>query len=540
MVSGEKPPITDFVSGWGARTRTDDARDSAAGHHAAEGVAGYGAAEGAGYNAAETADRDAGGGHAEGKLDAEGANDMAAGYDGAASTPLGWAAPARRAPAYFQCLPRGMVTSISGSNMVTGIRQNRTVTTGAARMDPLTDDDDTGLDQAGIHAPHPSQRPGSQQPGGRQLATAQPSSPLNAERAATLLEFASRLIDQGCTPAEYLRAIRALPDYGYVLRDRDGDLRSWGYPGEEQGMPATWGGPWPPPPEGACRPDDDAPDGRGCPEHLEVPLLGGDMTDGVVRVGRTVRRPVRPHTPAVHALLRHLEAVGFEGAPRVLGIDAQNREVLTYLPGEVPHRPLPAYALSEATLTRLAGLQLRYHQAVVGFQPPSWAQWDGEVTSLVDGPPELICHCDINLENVIFRPGPAGPEPYALIDFDLARPGTRLVDIIQTLRYWAPLAAPADRDPAFADLDVPARIAVFCQAYGMSYAERARLVPVAVRWMRRSRSTIAARARRHGGAWTRMLEAGVGERLLRSAAWLEASRTEIDERLRRHRLPAIP
>ncbi|HEY2520433.1 MAG TPA: aminoglycoside phosphotransferase family protein [Streptosporangiaceae bacterium] len=314
-------------------------------------------------------------------------------------------------------------------------------------------------------------------------------------------------------------------------------------------MPATWGGPCPP--EDACLPagapaDPPAPETPSDPDnsgacaslsHLEVPLLGGDMTDGVVRVGRTVRRPARPHTPAVHALLRHLEAVGFDGAPRVLGLDAQNREVLTYLPGEVPHRPLPAYALSEATLTRLAELQLRYHQAVVGFEAPRWARWDGEVTSLVDGPPELVCHCDINLENVIFRPGPDGPEPYALIDFDLARPGTRLVDIIQTLRYWAPLAAPGDRDPAFADVDVPGRIAVFCQAYGLSYADRARLVPVAVRWMRRSRSTITARALRHGGAWARMLEAGVAERLLRSAAWMEDCRPEIDERLRRQRLP---
>ncbi|HWG12612.1 MAG TPA: phosphotransferase [Streptosporangiaceae bacterium] len=274
------------------------------------------------------------------------------------------------------------------------------------------------------------------------------------------------------------------------------------------------------------------PAGEDCEE---IPLIGGDLTEGVVRVGRTVRRPVRPHTATVHALLRHLEAVGFDGAARVLGIDAQNREVLTYLPGDVPHPPLPGYALSEATLIGLAELQLRYHQAVIGFEPPSWASWDGELTPLVDGPPELICHCDINLENVIFRPGPGGPEPYALIDFDLARPGTRLVDIIQTLRYWAPLAAPADRDPAFAGVDVPGRIALFCAAYGLSYVERARLVPVAVRWLRRSRATIAARARQRGGAWTRMLDNGVGERLLRSAAWLEADRPEIEARLRRPR-----
>nr|BFE82330.1 hypothetical protein GCM10020093_049310 [Planobispora longispora] len=49
--------------------------------------------------------------------------------------------------------------------------------------------------------------------------------------------------------------------------------------------------------------------------HEEIPLLGGDVTDGVVRVGDTVRRPTRPSTPSVHALLRHLEAAGFEGAP---------------------------------------------------------------------------------------------------------------------------------------------------------------------------------------------------------------------------------
>ena len=52
----------------------------------------------------------------------------------------------------------------------------------------------------------------------------------------------------------------------------------------------------------------------------EIPLADGSMTT-VVRVGDTVRRPVGRWTPAVHSLLRHLEAVGFEGAPRVLGFD---------------------------------------------------------------------------------------------------------------------------------------------------------------------------------------------------------------------------
>jgi hypothetical protein len=36
----------------------------------------------------------------------------------------------------------------------------------------------------------------------------------------------------------------------------------------------------------------------------------------------------------VHALLRHLEDVGFDDAPRALGFDNQGREMLTYLPGD--------------------------------------------------------------------------------------------------------------------------------------------------------------------------------------------------------------
>ena len=66
----------------------------------------------------------------------------------------------------------------------------------------------------------------------------------------------------------------------------------------------------------------------------EEPLPGTFTT--LAKVGNTVRRSIGPWTPAVHALLRHLERVGFNGAPRVLDIDAQGREVLTYMPGNVP------------------------------------------------------------------------------------------------------------------------------------------------------------------------------------------------------------
>src|SRR5689334_2899089 len=72
-------------------------------------------------------------------------------------------------------------------------------------------------------------------------------------------------------------------------------------------------------------------------------LLSGPegQTTPVLRHGDTVLRPAGPWTPAVHALLIHLENAGFTGSPRVIGngYDGHGREVLTYIPGDTvdPH-----------------------------------------------------------------------------------------------------------------------------------------------------------------------------------------------------------
>jgi hypothetical protein len=102
----------------------------------------------------------------------------------------------------------------------------------------------------------------------------------------------------------------------------------------------------------------------------EVPLSGGNMSSGVVRVGDTVRRPAGPWTPAVHALLAHLHDVGFRGAPRPLGIDERGREILTFVPGPVAW-PGTFYLLDDdGQLRRVACLIREFHDAVDGFTPP--------------------------------------------------------------------------------------------------------------------------------------------------------------------------
>lgn len=51
----------------------------------------------------------------------------------------------------------------------------------------------------------------------------------------------------------------------------------------------------------------------------------------------------------MHALLSHLHAAGFHGAPRPLGLDEPGREVLTFIPGVIP-RPGSFRLLLAATL----------------------------------------------------------------------------------------------------------------------------------------------------------------------------------------------
>jgi hypothetical protein len=255
----------------------------------------------------------------------------------------------------------------------------------------------------------------------------------------------------------------------------------------------------------------------------EIALAGGDVTEGVVRVGDTVRRPVGPHSPLVHALLRHLESVGFEGAPRFLGIDGSGREVLSYIDGEVAGRPRPPWIADETRLASVGRLIRAYDDAAASFTPPPGALPDTKpagpqgIPPAPAYPPELIGHVDITPENVIFRNGRA----YALIDFDLAKPATRADEMFNALLWWAPLSDPRDVDPLLQHVDVPRRSRILADAYGLSGTDRERIMEVAVLRTRRSWYLMKQRAETYGGGWQRMWDEGVGDVIKRREAWLD-------------------
>ena len=175
--------------------------------------------------------------------------------------------------------------------------------------------------------------------------------------------------------------------------------------------------------------------------------------DPPVRVGDTVRRPAGSSRVAVRDLLLHLESVGFDGAPRYLGIDDQGREVLTWIDGQVPLPPYPAWAMTDTALADLGLLLRGLHEATATFRATT-EDWSSQWADPIGGP--LICHFDLYPENVVFRDG----RVVALIDFAMAAPGRPLWDLSIAAEVWSPLGDPVRRDQHPADLDGIERIEV--------------------------------------------------------------------------------
>lgn len=230
----------------------------------------------------------------------------------------------------------------------------------------------------------------------------------------------------------------------------------------------------------------------------EVPLTGGNITP-VVRIGATVRRATGPWTTAVHALLRHLAAVGFTAAPQVLGMDEQGREVLTYLAGDAGYyddeRTLPADLWSDAVITDAACLLRRFHDAGSSMPPVAGAAWQ-----LVYPDParhEVICHNDFAPYNCIFVAG----RPQAMIDFDMAGPGPRVWDVAYAAYRFARLG-----HDALELQEQGRRLRLFCDAYGLE--DRATLVETIERRVAAVATLLVERAAAGDAAFQRHVAEG--------------------------------
>jgi hypothetical protein len=105
-------------------------------------------------------------------------------------------------------------------------------------------------------------------------------------------------------------------------------------------------------------------------------------TPGVVRVGDTLRRPLKADADYVHALLAHFERARFEGAPRFLRIDERVRAVFSFIEGFTP--PHNGFRLDEEAVRAGARLVRRVHDLTKG--PSSHAGRRSPVTRISPSP----------------------------------------------------------------------------------------------------------------------------------------------------------
>lgn len=221
----------------------------------------------------------------------------------------------------------------------------------------------------------------------------------------------------------------------------------------------------------------------------ETPLQGGRITSGVVRVGKTVRRPRSEASDYVAALLQYLERQGCIAVPRYLGTDEKGRDILEFIPGDVPRK---FRRFDDHQIVAAAHLLRSLHDATRG--------------SALTRHCAVVCHNDPGPNNVVFQ----GDRPRAFIDFDFAAPGAPIEDLAYMAWSWC-ISSKPERSPATEQAD---QVRILMDAYGASEPERRDLMAAVMDrqsqnagfWIERSREpdgmNTSAEVMRERAAWS--------------------------------------
>ncbi|MEK4244530.1 phosphotransferase [Psychrobacillus sp. FSL K6-2684] len=236
-------------------------------------------------------------------------------------------------------------------------------------------------------------------------------------------------------------------------------------------------------------------------------MLSGGNVSNVHRSGDTVRRDLKEDSAKIHKVLKHLENKGFSCAPKFLGIDEKNREILSFIEGEAGNYPLKRYMWSDDALKEIAKMLRLFHDAVSDF--PIEENWQP-----IDNTPqpfEVLCHNDFAVYNIIFN----HEKPVGIIDFDLVAPGPRLWDIAYALYTCVPLSRlwhaetyeAVYYDPSKDAEHTKQRVKLFFESYGIEGMEKGFLEMVLLR-VEGLCKTIQRKAKEGDMAFQKMIDEG--------------------------------
>lgn len=217
---------------------------------------------------------------------------------------------------------------------------------------------------------------------------------------------------------------------------------------------------------------------------FEEALDGGNMS-GATRTGATVRRTAGPWTATIHRLLGHLRDHGIMWVPVPMGVDERGREVVSFLPGEVPQYPLPAWIWDDSVLVNSAQWLAALHDVARTFDLT-----DGVWQLPEHHPVEVVCHNDFAPYNMVFT----GGQLAGVIDWDTASPGPRVWDLAYLAYRLVPLVDPENPDGGARSVSESARrLRLLCDSYGHDHDPGA-VASAAVERLRELASFTAERA----------------------------------------------
>ncbi|MDP9464526.1 MAG: phosphotransferase [Actinomycetota bacterium] len=261
---------------------------------------------------------------------------------------------------------------------------------------------------------------------------------------------------------------------------------------------------------------------------MEIELGGGVANAGaVVRSGSHVLRPSNSNTPTIHRFLRTLEKAGFDGASVPIGVDADGRERLRFIDGDVPLVPYPRWAQTDEALASIARLMRRFHDAARTFVPGDEDTWSAEMADPEGG--TVICHNDVCVENVVFRNG----EAVCLLDFDWAAPGSPLYDLACMARMCVPIDDDSRVRFGWHPANLPVRLRLVADTYGLDAHERSGLVAALSGSIARGGQFVLRRVEAGDRNFVEMWNSMGGmARFDRRRAWWAESRGEFDTAMR--------
>ena len=199
------------------------------------------------------------------------------------------------------------------------------------------------------------------------------------------------------------------------------------------------------------------------PRNIEDGQTASGSVNTVKRVGNTVIRPSGPWSASVHDLLNYLEYEAFPYSPRAIALAlSQDREVLSYIDGNVAMRPWPACLIAESGIVDISRMLLKYHQLVKDYIPASGSAWRVPEVQWKKG--MIVRHGDLGPWNMVWK----SERLVGLIDWDFAEPGYPIEDLAQIAWDCVPLYPPEKSNWAgVAPDEQMTRLRVLCDSYGV-------------------------------------------------------------------------